>query len=153
LPAGSSYNWNAFGLIYESTPGKLFTYEFNSRYGGYYNGTRLFISGSIGYRFQPYVSLSADIAFNSIELPEPYKSTDLWLVSPRVDVTFTNTIFFTAFLQYNNQTDNININSRFQWRFNPASDFYIVYTENYFPGQLNVKNRALVLKLTYWYNI
>lgn len=153
LPAGSAYAWNAFGLMYESTPGKLLTYEFNTRFGGYYNGTRMFLSGAIGYRFQPYVSLSAEIAFNSIELPEPYKSTDLWLVSPRVDITFTNTIFFTTFLQYNNQTDNININSRFQWRFKPASDFYIVYTENYFPEQLNVKNRALVLKLTYWYNI
>jgi len=153
LPAGSAYAWNAFGLMYESTPGKLLTYEFNTRFGGYYNGTRMFLSGTIGYRFQPFVSLSAEIAFNSIELPEPYKSTDLWLVSPRVDITFTNTIFFTTFLQYNNQTDNININSRFQWRFKPASDFYIVYTENYFPEQLNVKNRALVLKLTYWYNI
>ncbi len=153
LPAGSSYNWNAFGLLYNSTPGKLFTYDFSSRYGGYYNGTRLFLSGSVGYRFQPYVSISTDVAFNSIDLPEPYTSTDLWLVSPRIDVTFTNTIFFTTFLQYNNQADNININSRFQWRFKPASDFYIVYTENYFPGDLNVKNRALVLKLTYWYNI
>ena len=153
LPEDSSYNWNAFGISYNSTPGKMLTYEFNSRYGGYYNGTRLFLSGSIGYRFQPYVSLNMDIAFNGIELPEPYTSTDLWLVSPRVDVTFTNTIFFTTFLQYNNQADNININSRFQWRFKPASDFYIVYTENYFPDQFNVKNRALVLKLTYWYNI
>lgn len=153
LLAGSSYAWNAFGVNYNSTPGKLLTYQFNSRYGGYYNGTRLFLSGSLGYRFQPYVSLSADIAFNSIELPEPFTSTDLWLVSPRVDITFTNTIFFTTFLQYNNQADNININSRFQWRFKPASDFYIVYTENYFPNQLDVKNRALVLKLTYWYNI
>lgn len=153
LLAGTSYGWNAFGINYESTPKNLLTYEFNSRYGGYYNGTRLFLSGSLGYRFQPYVSLSADIAFNGINLPEPYTSTDLWLISPRVDVTFTNTIFFTTFLQYNSQADNININSRFQWRFKPASDFYIVYTENYYAEHLNVKNRALVLKLTYWYNI
>ncbi|MCG8307858.1 MAG: carbohydrate binding family 9 domain-containing protein [Cytophagales bacterium] len=153
LEAGSAYGWNAFGLIYESTPKKLLTYEFSSRYGGYYNGTRLFLSGSVGYRFQPYVSLGADVAFNSIVLPEPYTSTDLWLVSPRLDVTFTNTLFLTTFMQYNNQADNININSRFQWRFQPASDFFIVYTENYLPEQLDVKNRALVLKLTYWYNI
>lgn len=153
LLAGTSYTWNAFGLMYNSTPKNLLTYDFSSRYGGYYNGTRLFLSGSIGYRFQPYVSISADVAFNSIELPEPYTSTDLWLISPRLDVTFTNTIFLTTFLQYNSQKDNININTRFQWRFQPASDFYIVYTENYLPEHFNVKNRALVLKLTYWYNI
>ena len=153
LPAGSDYTWNAFGLNYESTPGKLFTFELSSRYGGYYNGTRLFLSGEFGYRFQPYVSINVDVAYNDIKLPEPYKSTDLWLISPRLDVTFTNTIFLTTFLQYNSQADNININSRFQWRFKPASDFFIVYTENYFPNPMQVKNRALVLKLTYWYNI
>jgi len=153
LLAGTSYSWNAFGLNYSSTPKNLLTFEFDSRYGGYYNGTRLFLSGSLGYRFQPYVSVSTDIAFNGINLPEPYTSTDLWLISPRVDVTLSNTIFFTTFLQYNSQADNININSRFQWRFQPASDFYIVYTENYLPEHLKVKNRALVLKLTYWYNI
>lgn len=153
LLAGTRYTWNACGLSYTSTTSTLFTYDFNSRYGGYYNGTRLFLSGGIGYRFQPYVSINADVAFNSIELPPPYKSTDLWLIGPRLDVTFTNTIFFTTFLQYNNQADNVNINSRFQWRFKPASDFYIVYTENYFPQHFEAKSRALVLKLTYWYNI
>ena len=153
LLAGTSYTWNAFGLNYESTTKNLFTYAFRSRYGGYYNGKRLFLSGSAGYRFQPYVSLSADVAFNSINLPETYTSTDLWLIGPRIDVTFTNTIFFTTFLQYNNQANNINVNSRFQWRFQPASDFFVVYTENYLPEHLNIKNRALVLKLTYWYNI
>ncbi len=153
LPAGSTYAWNAFGLDYASTPGSLFTFDFSSRYGGYYNGDRLFLSGSVGYRFQPFVSLNVDVALNSINLPEPYKSTDFWLVSPRLDVTLSNTVFFTTFLQYNSQEENVNINSRFQWRFQPASDFYIVYTENYFPEHLNVKNRALVLKLTYWYNI
>ena len=80
-------------------------------------------------------------------------STDLWLKSPRTDVTFSNTIFFTTFLQYNSQAENININSRFQWRFLPAPDFYLVYTENYLPEHIQVKNRELVLKLAYWYNI
>ena len=153
LPAGSSYHWNAFGGRYMSSSKKLLTYEFGTRYGGYYNGTRFFLSTSLGYRFQPYVNINVDVAYNNIMLPEPYTSTDLWLISPRVDVTFTNTIFFTTFLQYNSQANNININSRFQWRFQPASDFFIVYTENYFPSPMKVKNRALVLKLTYWYNI
>lgn len=153
LAEGSSYSWNAYGMFYRSGPSKKFTYEASAEYGGYYNGTKMSLGGELGYRFQPYVSIGADVAFEDIQLPEPYASKDLWLVSPRVDLTFTNTIFFTAFLQYNSQKDNLNINSRFQWRFKPASDFYIVYTENYFPGNMDVKNRALIFKLTYWYNI
>ncbi len=45
------------------------------------------------------------------------------------------------------------MNTRLQYRFAPVSDFFIVYTENYFSDVLRAKNRALVLKLTYWFNI
>ena len=49
--------------------------------------------------------------------------------------------------------DNINLNARFQWRYQPASDLFIVYTENYLPADLFSKNRALVFKMTYWLNL
>jgi hypothetical protein len=56
-------------------------------------------------------------------------------------------------VQYNDRDDNVNLNARFQWRFKPASDFFVVYTENYMSGAGTSKNRALVLKLTYWFNL
>jgi hypothetical protein len=56
-------------------------------------------------------------------------------------------------MQYNNQTNNFNINTRFQWRYSPASDLYLVYTDNYFADTFAPKNRAIVLKFTYWWNV
>jgi len=153
LEPGSEYQWNAIGAFYQSTQARLFTYQFETRYGGYYNGHRAYIGGELGYRFQPFGSISMDFTYNDIRLPEPYKSTSFWLLSPRLDVTFTNRIFLTTFLQYNEQADNINLNARFQWRFQPASDIFLVYTDNYLPENFHVKNRALVFKITYWYNI
>jgi hypothetical protein len=47
----------------------------------------------------------------------------------------------------------VNLNARFQWRYKPASDFFIVYTENYLPQSLVSKSQALVFKFTYWLNI
>jgi hypothetical protein len=67
-------------------------------------------------------------------------------------VTLTNTVFFTTFVQYNEQIKNINLNTRFQWRFKPASDLFLVYTDNYLPAPFLMKNRSLVLKFTYWWN-
>ncbi|MEM9023481.1 MAG: hypothetical protein AAGB22_07050, partial [Bacteroidota bacterium] len=58
-------------------------------------------------------------------------------------------LFFTTFIQYNTQRNNLNINSRFQWRFKPMSDLFVVYTNNY-DQNINEKNRALVVKLVYW---
>jgi hypothetical protein len=154
LPAGSEHQWNAFGIEYTSKPQSVFTYAFTTRYGGYYaDGTRFNFTTDIGYRFQPFVSINLTSSFNDIRMPQPYGNTTFWLVGPRVDVTMTNKLFFTAFAQYNEQQNNVNLNTRFQWRYRPASDLFIVYTDNYFPETFNVKNRALVIKFTYWWNV
>ena len=154
LGRGTKHQWNAIGTSFNSKPQQLFTYSLSTRFGGYYNnGRRNFISAEIGYRYQPFVSLSMAASVNQISLPSPWNNTTFWLVGPRLDITFTNTLFFTTFMQYNNQQNNININSRLQWRYKPASDLFIVYTDNYFPAPFNVKNRAIVLKFNYWWNL
>ncbi|MGM9508650.1 DUF5916 domain-containing protein [Larkinella sp. GY13] len=154
LARGTEHRWNAVGADYISKPQSLFTYLFSGRYGGYFaNGTRLFLSTELGYRFQPYVSLALSATYNDIQLPETKSTTKFWLVGPRVDLTMTNRVFFTTFVQYNEQARNVNLNARFQWRYQPASDLFLVYTDNYLPGSLTVKSRALVLKFTYWWNV
>jgi len=154
LEAGTEHSWRSVGGEFFSRPQSRFTYSFSARYGGYYaDGTRAFFSSDLGYRFQPYVSFVLSSSYNDIRLPQPWGRNTFWLVGPRLDITFTNKIFFTTFLQYNEQRNNINLNTRFQWRYRPASDLFIVYTDNYLPNNLMAKNHALVLKFTYWWNI
>lgn len=164
LATGTEHNWTAWGTEFDSKPQSLFTYGFSTRYGGYYaNGTRLNFTADLGYRFQPYVSLAASANYNDIRLPQPWGRTTFWLVGPRFDLTLTNKVYLTTFVQYNEQQKNMNVNARFQWRYKPASDFFLVYTDNYLPnsaqigqdvpGFFSVKNRALVLKWTYWWNL
>lgn len=154
LEKGSKHNWYTLGVDYTSRPQKLVTLTFTWRYGGYYaNGTRQLIGGELGYRLQPYLNFLLNATYNDIRLPEPWGHRPFWLISPRMDLTMTNKLFFTTFLQYNEQTNNININTRLQWRFKPASDIFIVYTDNYLPENWAVKTRAIVLKFTYWWNL
>jgi len=153
LATGTKHRWNVWGTDYVSRPQKLFTYTLSAQYGGYYDdGTRLNISSDLGYRFQPFVSITLSTSYNYIELPQPWGQTNLWLVGPRTDFTFTNKLFFTSFIQYNNQQKNINLNTRLQWRYKPASDLFLVYTDNYYSSPLSIRNRAFVLKFTYWWN-
>lgn len=154
LEVGSEHRWNSFGTDFYSKPQSLLTYSFLTRFGGYYaNGTRLNLSGEIGYRLQPYLSFAVAFNYNDIRLPEPWNKRTFWLIGPRLDLTMTNKLFFTAFVQYNEQQDNVNLNTRIQWRYRPASDLFIVYTDNYFPENFGIKNRALVVKFTYWWNL
>jgi Domain of unknown function (DUF5916)/Carbohydrate family 9 binding domain-like len=158
LPSGTKHDWRSWGTIFSSKPQALFTYGFETRYGGYFaDGTRTRLSANMAYRVQPWGSLALSADYNDIRFPGDniYGLTNarFWLISPRLDVTLTKSLYFTAFLQYNEQTDNVNLNTRFQWRYAPASDLFIVYTDNYLPEGFGVKNRAFVLKCNYWWNI
>jgi hypothetical protein len=153
LAAGSEHRWKAFGIEFFSKPQRLLTYNISTRFGGYYaNGNRYNVTADIGYRFQPYVGITLSTTYNDIHLPAPWNNTRFWLVGPRIDITFTNKVFLTTFVQYNSQQKNINLNTRFQWRYRPASDIFLVYTDNYYSSPLYVRNRAFVLKATYWWN-
>lgn len=152
LPAGEDYDWKEVGASFVSDIRKPFNFLISSRYGGYYDGSRWTIGGEINYRVQPYGSLAIVTTYNDITQPSPYNSAKFFLIGPRLDITFTDKLFFTSFVQYNNQIDNLNVNLRFQWRFAPVSDLFIVYTENSIPGDYTVKNRGLVVKLSYWFN-
>lgn len=152
LPVGSEYNVKGIFANYNSDTRKRFTYGFEGWTGQYFNGTNASISPFMSYRFQPYGAFRISAEYNDLRLPEPYNSTKFWLISPRLDLSFSKSVFLTTFLQYNEQSENVNINARFQWRFKPVSDVFLVYSDNYFPN-FKVKSRSLVLKFSYWLNI
>jgi hypothetical protein len=111
LDIGSKHNWNAFRMNYFSKPQSMFRYTLSSRMGGYYEGGNRFNATSeLSYRFQPYVSLSSNISYNFISLPQPWNDTEIWLVGSKVDLTFTNKLFFATLFQYNEQSNKFNLN-------------------------------------------
>lgn len=153
LPAGSRHHWNAFRMNYNSKPQSMFTYSVGTRIGAYYqDGSWTSLSSELGYRFQPYVSLSSVISYNNIDMPAPWNTTDFWLLGGKADITFTNKLFFATLVQYNEQTNNVNINSRFQWRYKPASDLFIVYNNDYLMPPYKERTQSLTIKLVYWFN-
>lgn len=152
LDEGEIFSWNNIQLAYESDARKLFNYEMAAGYGGFFNGDRFSVQGQLNFRFQPYGSISVNLAYNDLKFPQPFEDVDFFLIGPKLDVTFTNSLFLTTFVQYNEQSDNLNTNIRLQWRYQPVSDLFIVYSDNHFPAPWNVKNRELVAKISYWFN-
>ncbi|MEO0341504.1 MAG: DUF5916 domain-containing protein, partial [Bacteroidota bacterium] len=156
LPAGNTYTFGTIGFGYESDLRKDFTFGIQPVIGSLFGGFRAGVEGSFAYRFQPYGSISIDYNYNYLSFDEPFEDANIWLVGPRLDLTFSKKLFLSAFFQYNSQFDNLNINTRFQWRYAPVSDLFIVYTDNYLTdpfSQFSVRNRAIVAKVTYWLNL
>ena len=152
LQDSTSYIYNSLRMAFQSNLRKAFNYNIALRLGQYFNGNIYSSTGLFAYRIQPYGNIGLTYTITDIRLPEPYTSTRLLLLGPSLDWAFTRKVFLKAVFQYNNQINNINTNIRFQWRFRPVSDFYIVYTDNY-SDEFKVKSRGLVLKFIYWFNL
>ncbi len=162
LKGGTSYQYFNFTGFIRSDSRKMITLTFRPYFGQYFNGWRTGISGDVSVRYQPRGSVNLSYAWNIFNMPHLDKVARTFLFGPRIDYTFSRSFFATAFIQYNSQSKNTNINTRLQWRFAPVSDFFLVITDNYFSGNLdepsdrfsfNLRNRAIVAKLSYWINV
>ena len=153
LPSNTGYHFNNLNLTYMSNRADMLSVRGASTLGRFFNGNIFSLNGTLFLRILPKAQISLAVNYNQISLPDPYSSADLWLISPKVELTFTKSLFWSTLVQYSNQDDNLGINSRLQWRFAPLSDLFIVYNDNYFVNQFSPKYRSINLKFTYWLNI
>ena len=167
LPLGSAYTYSDTRISYISDARRKFHFNLQGRIGDYFGGKIQQINTIFFYRYQPYGVFSFDASYNKIT--QPYGASELILLRPKIDLSFSRSVFFSNLVQYNNLSNNVSINTRLQWRFKPASDFFLVYTDNYYATEtfkndafgnrylsnesLQTKNRAIVFKLTYWFNV
>ncbi len=153
LPTNTGYHFTSYELEYQSDLRKKFSYTVETSIGKFYNGDKFSFEGQFRWRLQPYFLASAQVNYDKINLPNPYSDASIWLIGPKVDVTFTKKLFWSTFVQYSNQRENFGINTRLQWRFKPLSDLFIVYNDNYNTNDFSPRTRALLVKFTYWLNI
>ena len=154
LPSNKGYSYDDLEFSYRSDQRKRLNFDSKISYGTFYNGSKFTLENEVKWRKQPILNASMIINFNSIALPNPYPSKNIWLISPKIDFTFTKTLTWITFVQYNSQGENLGINSRMQWRFSPLSDLFLVYNDNYIStDNFSPRNRSFNLKFTYWLNI
>ncbi|MCU0324579.1 MAG: carbohydrate binding family 9 domain-containing protein [Spirosomaceae bacterium] len=149
LPIGG-YNFRQFKVKYESDKRKIINGYAYFRSGEYYNGRMTSFHGILNKRYQPNGDIGLDLTVNHIRLPKPYATRTLLLIGPNVDWAFNKSMFLKAVVQYNTQIKNINTNIRFQWRYRPVSDIYLVFTNN-FSDDFRYKNLGLIFKMNHWF--
>ncbi len=148
-----NYQFTQYWVNYNTDLRKIISGEFRVMYGDFFSGNRLNTSSTVNYRTQPWGSFSLTHDFNQVNLKEDYGTASFHLLRANAQISFSNSMFLTTAVQYNSQAENYNFFTRFQWRYRPMSDFFLVYTDNYTTDGLEIKNRQLVFKITYWLNM
>lgn len=141
-----------FGVYARSDVRKKLNARATLNYGGFYTGTKTSVSGLLQFRVPPWGLMGINYTRDELAFPG-ISPLVLNLIGPQLDLSFSRNLFFSSIVQYNDQAKNMSVFARLQWRFLPMSDVFLVYTENYQAPQLNVRNRAVVLKLVWWLTV
>ncbi len=152
LPVGN-YHFATYWINYNTDRRKKLGLNFRVQYGEFFNGERWNSATTLNFRTQPWGNFSITYNYNKVNLPGEFGQANLHLFRTNAQISFSNSMFLTSAIQFNSQSENYNFFTRFQWRYRPMSDLFIVYTDNYEMDNLGLKNRQVVFKLTYWLNL
>ena len=141
------YNYYRIGGGYDSSTNRKIEFGTNYSFGSYYNGNRNRFMARILYRLLPVAKFQVRYERNDIDLKELGKDT-FHLTRFTGEVFFSNRLSWTTYIQYNNQYDNFNINSRLQWEYKPLSYMYLVISDNY-SENISRKNWGIAFKMNY----
>jgi len=147
----SNYINHRFGANFRSNYRKPLNGLIEAQYGQFYLGNSLTVRGELKYRVQPFANFALTANYNRFYLDSKYGDNELVLIGARSEFSMTTQIYLINFIQYNTQAENVNINTRLQWRFRPMSDLFVVHSMNYTP-EFEGKNNSLVFKFVYWFN-
>ncbi len=148
IPPGS-YWYNHAEIQYETNPGRFLSGALFLNSGAFYTGRRTVFSTESLAKFNSHFSLSLDFTWNDIHLKEGSFQTQEW--GSRIRYAFSTLLDARAFVQWNNEDQELNVNFRLHWIPNLGSHFYLVY--NHLLSTANrtfqTENRTVILKLNY----
>ena len=117
--------------------------------GPFYNGDHTTIAVN-GTRMQvtPQLSLEPSLSISRVNLVQG--SFIAKIVRTRTTYTITPRMFVSGLLQYNSASTSVGSNLRFRWEYQPGSELFVVYTDEYDsdapPNAVALRNRAIVVK-------
>ncbi len=150
IPAGRydfDERWSARTFTSSSRPVSFFG---SVSSGGFYNGTNDRTSANIQLNPSKHFEISTGVQVNDITLPEAEFQRNVF--SQRLSVTATPNVLLDSLLQYNEASELLGLNVRFNWIYKPGADLFVVYNQRWdaptFSSRETV-DRQVIVKFTY----
>ena len=123
-----------------------------NKIGGFFGGYRQNVDLTIGNRFGNRFTSEIISKYNDVHLPGGNFISHL--IKTRLTYAFSPKIYIQFLVQYNNQSDEWSINSRFIWQKSAATGLYLVFnqTQDYDGIPIDYKTTSIVLKYSYLFD-
>ena len=135
IPAGK-HVWQFATLALETASSRVLKGKVGVRWGEFFTGDRLDAGASLEWRPTPHLFVSMSYAQQDIRLREGDFTTRI--ASLRADVNFNPQVSWSNFLQYDNKSDVLSLNSRVRWILSDGREIFLVFNPT-----LRAKHRHL----------
>ena len=152
IPAGEHYFSKYNVGIFTDRAEKISGY-FRLNLGGFFNGDKRGFESGANFNPSPQVLIESRYQFNRVTLPDGSFNTHV--VGTRVVYSVSTTLFGKMYAQWNSSREVVSTNFLLNYIYNPGSDFYLVFNQNYDSGGAAIRHidSTLVGKMTYWWNL
>jgi len=128
IPAGQ-YKWDRFCLRAGTGQHRLLRVSGFTCGGEFYDGDRGTVSANFTWRPSKHFKFETGYRIDDITLP--YGDFKTRLVSLRGDIAFTSTWYWENFVQYDDVSDNLGINSIMRWVPDAGREFILVINRDF----------------------
>ncbi len=158
------YDMDAWMFRWRGDESRVLSGSIFTEWGDFFDGDFVSLQASANARPSKHVQTSLSLRRTIIDLParpdDPADPNDVartasefdfTLIQGQFGVRFSTTVFVDALLQYNTDVEDFSTDLRFNWKYRPGSDLYVVYRERRdieseaTPGD----DRSLTVKWTY----
>ncbi|MEQ8953354.1 MAG: sugar-binding protein, partial [Gammaproteobacteria bacterium] len=123
-----SYEFDNTGAFFGTASQRESSGQILYERGDFYNGTRTTINGGVTWQQSRNFVLDMDYNWNDIELPQGNFISRLTSVTTQV--AFSSTLYWVSLIQYDNQSEEIGVNTRLQWIPRAGQEGFIVLNYN-----------------------
>lgn len=124
LPTGD-YAFDQFEVEIESSSHRKLSGSLSYQWGDFFSGSSNSIEAEIVARPSPHFAVAATYEMNDVDLPEGEFIARLMRL--RLDIVFSSMLSWSNFVQYDNDSEVVGINSRLQWIPRAGRETYLVF--------------------------
>jgi hypothetical protein len=134
-----NYTFQRSSFVLETANQRKLSGKLEMSWGSFFKGTRLQTEARLTWRPSSALLLEGTWTQNDIELDEldttlgDKEDTDFTtrIVTARVNISFNTHWFWDNFAQYDNQTDEIRVNSRLRWLVEDGKELFLIFNPTY----------------------
>lgn len=120
-------SWDRYKVDIATSDGRLFSAGMIVSWGGFFGGDRLTLKPNLALRPSRYLVLTIAYQYNDISLP--LGNVVSHQASMKTDVQFSPTLSWNTFVQYDNLSATVGINTRLRWIMAPGREFFAILNQ------------------------